>query len=115
MTTIPTMAQSLAAVALISILWVAFEYSLVFAGDGPWLGTLRRAFLAGMNGVQAPPPSAALSKYRFAARLLGKVDPALAACPIRKLPCRAFRLNSAASSCACGIGSKKRGVKRLFQ
>jgi Amt family ammonium transporter len=52
MTTIPTMAQSLAAVALISILWVAFEYSLVFAGDGPWLGTLRRAFLAGMNGVQ---------------------------------------------------------------
>ena len=52
MTTIPTMAQSVAVVALISILWVAFEYSLVFAGDGPWLGTLRRAFLAGMNGVQ---------------------------------------------------------------
>ena len=30
-----TMAQSLAAVALISILWVAFGYSLVFVGDGP--------------------------------------------------------------------------------
>jgi len=29
-----TMAQSLAAVALISILWVAFGYSLVFVGDG---------------------------------------------------------------------------------
>ena len=30
-----TMAQSLAAVAIISILWVAFGYSLVFVGDGP--------------------------------------------------------------------------------
>src|SRR5712672_1881330 len=30
-----TMAQCLAAVALISILWVAFGYSLAFVGDGP--------------------------------------------------------------------------------
>ena len=44
-----TMAQSLAAVALISILWVAFGYSLAFVGDGPWLGTLNRLFLAGMT------------------------------------------------------------------
>src|SRR6202047_4654809 len=44
-----TMAQSLAAVALISILWVAFRYSLAFVGDGPWLGTLDRWFLAGMT------------------------------------------------------------------
>ncbi len=44
-----TMAQSLAAVAIISILWVAFGYSLAFAGDGPWLGTLDRWFLAGMT------------------------------------------------------------------
>ena len=29
-----TMAQSLAAVAIISILWVAFGYSLAFVGDG---------------------------------------------------------------------------------
>jgi Amt family ammonium transporter len=43
-----TMAQSLAAVMVISILWVAFGYSVVFTGDGPWLGTLDRAFLAGM-------------------------------------------------------------------
>src|SRR6185312_4380829 len=35
-----TMAQSLAAVATISILWVAFGYSLTFVGDGAWLGTL---------------------------------------------------------------------------
>src|SRR4029077_13268915 len=30
-----TMAQSLAAVAVISILWVMFGYSLAFVGDGP--------------------------------------------------------------------------------
>jgi Amt family ammonium transporter len=30
-----TMAQSLSAVTMISILWVAFGYSLVFVGDGP--------------------------------------------------------------------------------
>src|SRR5256885_7909167 len=44
-----TMAQSLACVALVSILWVAYGYSLVFVGDGPWLGTLDRWFLAGMS------------------------------------------------------------------
>ena len=48
-----TMAQSLAAVALISILWVAFGYSLAFVGDGPWIGSLDRWFLTGleMDGV----------------------------------------------------------------
>ena len=35
-----TMAQSLAAVTMISILWVAFGYSLCFVGDGPWIGSL---------------------------------------------------------------------------
>jgi ammonium transporter, Amt family len=44
-----TMAQSLAAVAIISILWVGFGYSLAFVGDGSWLGTLDRWFLAGMT------------------------------------------------------------------
>ena len=44
-----TMAQSLAAVMIISILWVAFGYSLVFGGNGPWLGNLDRVFLAGMT------------------------------------------------------------------
>src|SRR5436305_4298348 len=48
-----TMAQSLAAVAIVSVLWVAFGYSIAFVGDGPWLGTLDRWFLAGltMDGV----------------------------------------------------------------
>src|ERR1700682_4127987 len=44
-----TMAQSLAAVTIISILWVTFGYSLAFVGDAPWLGTLDRWFLAGMT------------------------------------------------------------------
>jgi Amt family ammonium transporter len=44
-----TMAQSLAAVALISILWVAYGYSLAFVGDGSWIGTLDRWFLSGMT------------------------------------------------------------------
>ncbi|CCD96994.1 ammonium transport protein (Amt family) [Bradyrhizobium sp. ORS 375] len=52
-----TMAQSLAAVMLISILWVAFGYSLAFVGDGPWIGTLDRAFLAGM-GMDSVHPGA---------------------------------------------------------
>src|ERR1700681_3345902 len=44
-----TMAQSLAAVAIVSILWVTFGYSLAFVGDGPWLRTVDRWFLAGMT------------------------------------------------------------------
>src|SRR5258707_11216974 len=44
-----TMAQSQAAVALISILWVGFGYCLAFVGDGPWIGSLDRWFLAGME------------------------------------------------------------------
>ncbi|MGJ5177900.1 ammonium transporter [Bradyrhizobium oligotrophicum] len=52
-----TMAQSLAAVMLISILWVAFGYSLAFVGDGSWIGSLDRAFLAGM-GMDSVHPGA---------------------------------------------------------
>ncbi|MES2601810.1 MAG: ammonium transporter [Pseudomonadota bacterium] len=50
-----TMAQSLMAVALISILWVIYGYSLVFVGDGAWIGTLERFLLSGMtmDGVNA--------------------------------------------------------------
>ena len=60
-----TMAQSLAAVALISILWVAFGYSLVFAGDGPWLGTLQRAFLAGMTMDSVHPAAKTIPECLF--------------------------------------------------
>ncbi len=44
-----TMAQSLAALMLCSVLWFAVGYSLSFAGDGPWLGTFERVFLRGMD------------------------------------------------------------------
>src|SRR4030081_296662 len=44
-----TMAQSRAATALVSVLWVAFGYSLVFTGEGAFIGTFDRVFLAGMS------------------------------------------------------------------
>jgi len=44
-----TMAQSLAAVALISVLWVAFGYSLAFTGNGSVIGSFDRIFLIGMT------------------------------------------------------------------
>jgi ammonium transporter, Amt family len=52
-----TMAQSLAAVMIISLLWVAFGYSLTFVGDGAWLGSFDRAFLAGL-GMDSVHPAA---------------------------------------------------------
>jgi len=60
-----TMAQSLAAVALISILWVAFGYSLAFVGDGPWLGTLDRWFLAGMTMDSVNPAAKTIPESLF--------------------------------------------------
>ena len=60
-----TMAQSLAAVALISILWVAYGYSLVFAGGGPWLGTLSRAYLAGMTMDSVHPAAKTIPECLF--------------------------------------------------
>src|ERR1700761_1888010 len=60
-----TMAQSLAAVAIISILWVAFGYSLVFTGDGPWLGTRDRAFLAGVTMDSVNPAAKTIPEALF--------------------------------------------------
>ncbi len=50
-----TMAQSLAAVMLVSILWMIAGYSLTFSGDGAVIGSLDRIFLSGMemNSVNA--------------------------------------------------------------
>jgi Amt family ammonium transporter len=44
-----TMAQSLAATFLVSILWAFFGYTLAFNGDGAVIGTLDRAFLLGIT------------------------------------------------------------------
>jgi len=60
-----TMAQSLAAVATISILWVMFGYSLAFVGDGPWLGTLDRWFLAGMDMDSVNPAARTIPESLF--------------------------------------------------
>ncbi|WP_315766389.1 MULTISPECIES: ammonium transporter [unclassified Bradyrhizobium] len=60
-----TMAQSLAAVMVISILWVAFGYSLAFVGDGPWLGSLNRAFLAGLTLDSVHPAAKTIPESLF--------------------------------------------------
>ncbi|MDQ8732831.1 ammonium transporter [Bradyrhizobium sp. LHD-71] len=60
-----TMAQSLIAVAMISVLWVAFGYSLAFVGDGPWIGNLDRAFLAGMTMDGAHPAAKTIPEALF--------------------------------------------------
>ena len=44
-----TMAQSLIATAIVSLLWGAIGYSLVFTGDGAYIGSTARAFLTGVN------------------------------------------------------------------
>jgi Amt family ammonium transporter len=44
-----TMAQSLGAAALVTVLWAVVGYSLAFHGDGAVLGTLGRAFLSGIG------------------------------------------------------------------
>src|SRR5665647_2468488 len=44
-----TMAQSMAATFLVSILWAVAGYSLTFTGDGAYIGTLDRLFLNGIT------------------------------------------------------------------
>jgi Amt family ammonium transporter len=44
-----TMAQTMAATFLVSILWALVGYSLAFTGDGAYIGTLERIFLHGMT------------------------------------------------------------------
>ncbi|THD45873.1 MAG: ammonium transporter [Bradyrhizobium sp.] len=44
-----TMAQSVAATAIVSLLWFAAAYSLSFSGDGAWFGNLERVALAGIG------------------------------------------------------------------
>src|SRR5947207_4812460 len=60
-----TMAQSLAAVTIISILWVAFGYSLCFVGDGPWIGTLDRWLLVGMSMGSVNPAAKTIPEALF--------------------------------------------------
>jgi len=50
-----TMAQSLAATFIVSILWVFIGYSLTFVGGGPMIGSLARIFLVGMSADAVSP------------------------------------------------------------
>ena len=60
-----TMAQSLAAVALISVLWVAFGYSLSFTGNGAFIGSFDRIFLAGMTMQSINPAAKTIPEALF--------------------------------------------------
>ena len=52
-----TMAQSVAAVALVSVLWAVLGYTLAFSGDAPALGNLDRLMLRGI-GIDSVSPLA---------------------------------------------------------
>jgi Amt family ammonium transporter len=52
-----TMAQSVVATAIVSLLWAAIAYSLAFTGDNPYIGSLSRALLMGV-GVDTISPLA---------------------------------------------------------
>ncbi|HRJ69284.1 MAG TPA: ammonium transporter [Beijerinckiaceae bacterium] len=58
-TVLATMAQSAAALAMVSVLWAIAGYSLAFSGDGAWLGNLDRLLLGGMafDGVSSLAPT----------------------------------------------------------
>ena len=60
-----TMAQSLAAVFLVSLLWAIVGYSLAFSGDGPVLGTFRRVFLSGITLNSTHPAAATIPESLF--------------------------------------------------
>jgi ammonium transporter, Amt family len=61
-----TMAQSLAAVALISILWVVYGYSLAFSGGGSWIGSFDRVLLGGLALNGANPLANTIPEALFA-------------------------------------------------
>jgi Amt family ammonium transporter len=60
-----TMAQSLAAAMICSILWVAIGYSLTFTGEGAYIGTFERFFLSGMTMDGASPLAKTIPEALF--------------------------------------------------
>jgi Amt family ammonium transporter len=70
-----TMAQTLAAVALGSVLWMVIGYSLAFTGDGPVIGTFERVLLQGMGMATISPlaktiPEAVFMMYQMTFALI---------------------------------------------
>jgi ammonium transporter, Amt family len=47
--------QCFAITCLVSLMWLAFAYSLTFSGSGPWLGDLGKAMLRGVSREAAAP------------------------------------------------------------
>ena len=60
-----TMAQSVAAVCLISILWAVLGYTLAFSGDAPALGNLERMFLRGIGMDSVSPLAKTIPESLF--------------------------------------------------
>ncbi len=60
-----TMAQSLAATALVSVLWIAIGYTLAFTGEGPLIGTLDRLFLRGLGMDSVSPLAKTIPESLF--------------------------------------------------
>ncbi len=59
------MAQSAAATAIVSLLWVIVAYSLSFSGDGAYLGNLSRVFLAGIGMETISPLAKTIPEILF--------------------------------------------------
>jgi Amt family ammonium transporter len=47
--------QCFAITCLVSVMWLAFAYSLTFSGSGPWLGDLEKALLRGVTRETSGP------------------------------------------------------------
>ena len=62
-----TMAQSVAATAVVSLLWFVFGYSLAFRGDGAILGGLDHLFLAGIGLNSVSPFAPTIPEMLFVA------------------------------------------------
>jgi Amt family ammonium transporter len=60
-----TMAQSMAATFLVSVLWAVAGYSLTFTGDGAFIGTLDRVFLNGITLASISPLAATIPESLF--------------------------------------------------
>ncbi|MCF8476980.1 MAG: ammonium transporter [Pseudolabrys sp.] len=60
-----TMAQSMSATFLVSILWAAAGYSLTFTGDGAFIGTFDRVFLNGITLESISPLAATIPESLF--------------------------------------------------
>jgi Amt family ammonium transporter len=60
-----TMAQSGAALALVSALWMVAAYSLTFHGTGPVIGGLDRVFLSGIDMTSVNPAAGTIPEMLF--------------------------------------------------